>query len=238
MPRETPDIETSSESYARRFSGRAGAYFLEIQDRALRSVLGDCTGRTIADIGGGHGQLTATLLECGGHVSVFGSDSVCFARLRAQFSRPDLSYVVGDLLRLPYADRSVDDVVSVRLISHIADWRSLIAEFCRIARRSVIIDYPSVVSLNVLTPLLFKLKKRIEGNTRTYTSFLERNLAREFGRHGFAVRARDKQFFLPMFLHRALDGAAVTRGVEDMCRMVQLNRLFGSPVILRADRSA
>src|SRR5262245_48521196 len=39
--RETPDVETSSEGYAARFRGGAGAYLLAVQRRGIETILGD-----------------------------------------------------------------------------------------------------------------------------------------------------------------------------------------------------
>ena len=71
--------------------------------------------------------------------------------------------MLGRLYKLPVADRSFDLVIAVRLISHVPEWRRLIAELCRVARQAVVIDYPSKSGLNALTPLLFGMKKSVEG---------------------------------------------------------------------------
>jgi ubiquinone/menaquinone biosynthesis C-methylase UbiE len=234
--REVPDIETSSESYARRFAGPAGAYFLAVQQQTIEAVLEPSAGRTILDVGGGHGQLTAMLLERGWKVTILASDAGCYDRLKTRFDHPELQLVTGNLLNLPFADNSFDFIISVRLISHIEAWPQLITEFCRVARSAVVIDYPSVVSLNALTPLLFRLKKGVEGNTRTYTSFQSRQLADEFKRCGFYLSQQRNQFFLPMFLHRAFKGHVLLQWLEKLCNRIGLTRWLGSPVILRADR--
>jgi hypothetical protein len=80
--RECPDVVTSSEDYARRFSGRAGEYFLQVQDRAVQQALAHKPGRTVLDVGGGHGQVASGLASAGYEVTVLGSDNVCFDRLR------------------------------------------------------------------------------------------------------------------------------------------------------------
>ncbi len=61
--RETPDIETASDSYAQRFAGAAGRYLLAEQDAAIRAVLADWRGGTVLDVGGGHGQLVRRYCE-------------------------------------------------------------------------------------------------------------------------------------------------------------------------------
>ena len=109
---------------------------------------------------------------------------------------------------------------------------------CRVARRAVIVDYPTGQSLNCITPALFGAKKRIEGNTRTYTLFPHRTLAGAFAAHGFRRTALDKQFFLPMVLHRLLKSPPLSRLAEFPFRVLGLTALLGSPAIARFERSA
>ena len=58
-------------------------------------------------------------------------------------------------------------------------------ELCRVAERMVILDYPDIRSFNMLYSLLFRLKKRVEGNTRSYILFNRRQIATAFAAHGF-----------------------------------------------------
>ena len=234
--RECPDIETSSDDYARRFAGAAGEYFLDVQARGFEYLMHGLSSSKVLDVGGGHGQLVASFLRCNCDHTIFGSEDSTHTRIRTRFADAGIEYATGDLLHLPYPDRSFDVVVAVRLVSHIEAWRELLAEFCRVARHSVIIDYPSWRSLNALAPLLFRLKKNIEKNTRLYTSFFPSRLARELRRHGFNVSDSYGQFILPMFVHRAMSGARWLQICERASRDVGLTSLFGSPVLLRADR--
>jgi 2-polyprenyl-3-methyl-5-hydroxy-6-metoxy-1,4-benzoquinol methylase len=233
---ETPDIETSSANYARRFSGSAGRYLLETQQRAIEAALAGLRPGRALDVGGGHGQLVDVLRGSGWHITVHGTDGACERNLRDLHGKRDCDYVQGDLFALPVADRSYDLAIAVRLISHVVDWRRLVGELCRAADRSVVIDYPSVMALNALTPLLFGLKKSLEGNTRTYTSFSTGELLKEFERHGFRYARQKKQFFLPMVVHRIGKGRAPFRAAEAVSRAVGLTALAGSPAILRVDR--
>jgi ubiquinone/menaquinone biosynthesis C-methylase UbiE len=233
---ETPDIETSSADYARRFAGPAGKYLLDVQTRSvLRAVAGLAPG-TVLDVGGGHGQLVEPLRERGWKVTVHGTDAQCEQNLRTLHGRKDCAFVRGDLFALPVPDRSFDLVIAVRLISHVQDWPRLLGQMCRVARQSVVVDYPSKLAANALTPLLFGLKKSLEGNTRTYTSFSKRELTDELARHGFQYIRQVKQFFMPMVVHRVGKGSAPLRAAEGAFRLTGLTAMAGSPVILRADR--
>jgi ubiquinone/menaquinone biosynthesis C-methylase UbiE len=232
--RETPDVETASEDYARRFAGAAGLYLLAEQERAVRAALPGWHGGSVLDVGGGHAQLLPLFTELGGRVLVFGSEEQSLARAQQEF--PGCRVATGDLLELPFADRSFDLVVAVRLISHIRQWRTLVTELCRVADRSVLIDYPRVAGFNALTPLMFPLKKRIEGNTRYYRNFHDREVDEAFAAAGFVPKSREAQFLLPMVLHRRLAAPAVLRQLERLSRSLRLTQVFGSPVVLRADR--
>jgi SAM-dependent methyltransferase len=234
---ETPDIETSSENYASRFRGPAGTYMLDVQEKSVLDLLRDgrpLVGRTVLDVGGGHGQLAGPIAGLGCAVSVVGSDESCAARLRIGPNADKIAFVTGNLLDLPFEDRAFDTLVSVRLISHIDDWPRLVAELCRVADKSIIIDYPTWRSINALSLLTFPLKKAIEKNTRTYTTFWDGAIRKAFAQHGFRAVATRNQFVMPMALHRASKGAL--KPVEEMLRTTGVTRLIGNPVIIKLDR--
>lgn len=234
-----PDIETASDNYAARFAGPAGRYFLDVQERGVASLLDGAsllegTGappHSAVDVGGGHGQLAGPLAQLGFDVTVVGSDARCSRRIGD--STDHVAFVESNLLRMPFANRQFDIAVSVRLISHIEDWSGLIAELCRVARRSVIIDYPTYASLNALSPLTLGLKRRIEKNTRTYRTFFGLTINRAFARHGFRRARTFHQFALPMGLHRAVPAL---RHVEEGSRKLGLTGLIGNPILARFDR--
>lgn len=231
-----PDLETSSEAYAARFAGRAGAWMLGVQERALLRLLAPWRAATILDVGGGHGQVTGALIERGDEVTVLGSDPRCQQRIAPLVDSGRCRFVTGDLLDLPYPDRAFDVVISLRLLPHVEAWPRLVAELARVARDAVIVDYPTTRSLNCLTPVLFGAKRRVEGNTRPYRLFREAELLEAFAAHGFARRGRDAQFFWPMVLHRLVDRPALSRTLEGPCRLSGLTAWLGSPVIARFAR--
>lgn len=233
-----PDVETSGPDYAARFRGAAGRYLLDVQTRTVATALRGLRPGTLLELGGGHGQLVDALSAWGWDVTVHGSDAACEANLRQLHERRSGRFLLGDLAALPVADRSFDVVLSVRLLSHAADWRGLVGQMCRIARRAVVFDYPSTGALNALTPLLFRVKRSLEGNTRTYASFARADVRSVCAMHGFAESCVVKQFVLPMVVHRLGHANAVLRGVESAARATGLTALAGSPVIYRADRRA
>jgi ubiquinone/menaquinone biosynthesis C-methylase UbiE len=188
----------------------------------------------VLDVGGGHAQLTPLLKALSREVVVLGSDARSLERIRRDF--PDCATATGDLLDLPFEPRSFDLVIAVRLLPHVQNWTRLLAELCRVARSTVIVDYPRTTGFNRLTPLLFPVKKRLEGNTRTYRNFRDAELDEVLRLCGFEPRAREAQFLLPMVVHRRANGLAPLRAIEHAAKLMRVTRSLGSPVILRADR--
>lgn len=235
---ERPDIETSSAAYASRFMGNAGRYLLDTQTRTVLRALEGLSPGSALDVGGGHGQLVDPLTRQGWKVTVQGTDAACERNLRELHGKKSCAFMHSSLFNLPAADRSFDLVIAVRLLPHVADWPRLLMEMCRVARHAVVVDYPSKSGLNALTPLLFGLKKSLEGNTRTYESFSRPQLETEFGKHGFRFKREVKQFFMPMVVHRVGKGAPPLRWAESAFRITGLTALAGSPIIFRVDRAS
>lgn len=228
---ETDDIETSSEAYAARFATPVGQWMLSVQEQIVRRLLADKPGATILDVGGGHGQLAVPLAEAGYKVTVLGSDDTCRTRIQPVLDKGLARFVVGNVIALPFKDRSFDVAMSFRLIPHCDSWRRLIKELCRVASERVIVDYPTTQSLNAISPLLFAAKKRVETNTRPYTLFPHNEVQDPFTRYGFRRQARVGEFFLPMVLHRMLNAPGFSKASEAFARALGLTRIWGSPVI-------
>jgi len=236
---EDADIATSSEDYARRFTGAVGRWFVETQARITLGLLSTLpVGSSILDVGGGHAQITPPLLEEGYEVTVVGSDPACAVRLQPWLANGRCKFEVADLRALPYPDHSFDAVVCLRLLPHSVDWTALIGELCRVASRSVLLDYPSMRSVNIIAERFFEVKKGIELNTRRFLTFSPHQVRAAFADRGFVVRAEQPQFLLPMVLHRVANKSLLSRAAEVPGRWLGLTRRFGSPVIVRADRRA
>jgi 2-polyprenyl-3-methyl-5-hydroxy-6-metoxy-1,4-benzoquinol methylase len=233
---EEADVETSSEAYARRFSGAVGAWFIAVQAEATLDLLRPFARARIVDVGGGHGQLAAPLAAAGHEVTVVGSTQACGARVQPLVVGGQVRFQAADLLRLPFAARAFDVALAFRLLPHVARWRELVAELCRVASRAVIVDYPTRRSVNAVAAPLFEVKKTVEGDTRRFAVFADAEVEAAFAGHGFRVAGRRPQFAVPMALHRALGMAAVSRGLERVARAGGVTSRLGSPVIVRADR--
>jgi 2-polyprenyl-3-methyl-5-hydroxy-6-metoxy-1,4-benzoquinol methylase len=213
-----------------------GAWFLEVQARITRDLLRPWPRATVLDVGGGHGQLLGPLLDAGHDVTVYGSAESCRGLIEARLDGARARFQSGDLLRAPWPAASFDVVVAYRLLPHVAAWRDLLAEMCRLARRAVLVDYPTRRSVNAAAGALFAAKQTVEGDTRPFAVFRDADIASALAAHGFRPTARRPEFFFPMALHRAMRAAPVSRALEAGARALALDRALGSPVILRAER--
>ena len=234
--KETSDIETSSEGYAQRFSGKIGEYFLDVQTCISLDFLKSYPEAKILDVGGGHAQITAPLVHKGFNVTVTGSADICRNRLDRFLPTDSFTYYTCDILNLPFNDNEFDVVMAFRLLPHVEQWKNLISELCRVSRSMVIVDYPDIRSFNFLYKMLFNIKKAVEVNTRPFRLFNRREVAKEFVRHGFNEPIYKPEFFCPMVIHRVLKSVLLSRSLEWIFHWLGLTYFFGSPVILKVTR--
>ncbi len=235
--KEDADLHSASAEYAARFSGPAGKWLLGVQERIVLSRLKACSNCKILDVGGGHGQIAQPLVSHGYSVRVFGSSVDALTQVRELNQKGRCEVDSGDILNIPYPERHYDVVTCFRLVPHSIDWKNLVGELCRVAKRTVIIDYPVRHSVNALTPLLFGAKKGFEGNTRHFLLFSDNEINEVFVENGFRCVSLTKQFFFPMVIHRALKSPTFSSFIEWFPRVVGLTHLWGSPVIAEFERA-
>lgn len=233
---ENADIETASDDYATRFAGDVGSYFLKIQIDKVLKIVKRYNSPSILDVGGGHAQLAIPLIKSGFNVTVTGSDGSCEQQLKREFDAGEYAYQTCDMLQLPYEDNSFDLVLAFRLIPHVDRWQQLIGELSRVAKRAIIVDYPDIRSSNILNALFFRLKKSMEGNTRPFGLFSRNQIRSQFEKYQCSAVQFDPEFFLPMVVHRKIGSAAFSEISEKVCRKTGLTKIFGSPVIVHAQK--
>jgi len=231
---ETADRETSSDGYAARFAGPVGEWMLGVQESVALSWIRESAPASILDVGGGHGQLAIPLARAGFPVTVLGSNPACAKRIEKEVQANKIKFLTGNVIALPFPDKSFDVVISVRLLPHCIRWPELVKELCRVAQKSVIVDYPVE---SKLASVLFSVKKKLEGNTRSWLSFRHEVLRAEFEKNGYKLKHRTGQFFLPMVLHRTLKCRKLSRFLEGICRSLGLTRRWGSPVLMEMGRN-
>jgi ubiquinone/menaquinone biosynthesis C-methylase UbiE len=238
---------------ALRFSGPIGTLIAEDQERVLADFLGDVRGLQVLDVGTGTGRAALSLASRGARVRGIDASShmLAVARRRADAAALDIEFTTGDAHDLPFADRSMDAAVSLRVLMHAPGWERCLAELCRVTRSRIVVDFPAAVSIAAAQPVLRRARSRLrrreddragqQGTPRTdleaYRVFTLRRVREALAANGFAVRRVHRQFALPIALHKAIGARAFTRGVEGMLRAVGLVRLFGSPVTVLAERA-
>ncbi len=236
---EIADQETSSELYASRFSGGIGTFFLEIQETIVSKMISLTQQRTpsVLEVGGGHGQLLNAYQKSAAKVTIIGSDDFCKKRIQHAIDVGDVSYITAPLNQLPFPDKTFDIVVSIRLLTHAHDWQRLVKEICRVSNHSVIIDYPSRFSFNILYTLLYPLKKASEKTTRPFVVFSDSEIKNTFAAEGFIVKQRTPQFLIPMVIYRKLKSPLIASVFEKIFRTLYLTQFFGSPTLICFSRS-
>ncbi|MDY7022984.1 MAG: methyltransferase domain-containing protein, partial [Cyanobacteriota bacterium] len=158
---------------------------------------------------------------------------ICQERIQPWVNSNRCTFQVGNVLNLPYSDNTFDVVVSYRFLAHVNQWQKFLSELARVAKRAIIIDYPTVHSVNAIAPYLFSFKKRVEGNTRVFTCYQEAELHNFLNRLGLQLSERYPQFFFPMVLHRILKSPNLSSTLEQSMRSLKLTQFWGSPVIAK-----
>lgn len=227
----TPDIESSTDQYAQRFSGAAGNWLLNTQVSVTREHLLALKADTILDVGGGHAQNIELVEGLGIRTTVTGSDISCRKRVDRISQSDGTNFVLGSLLQLPFADRAFPTVISYRIISHMSDWRAFIDELTRVSSEAVILDFAAQRSVNWFSEFAYRLKRGKEGDTRRFNVLSENKVDAAFFKNNFVRTKRTPQFFLPMAIHRALNSPRLSSWLEAISRCFGLSYLFGSPII-------
>lgn len=230
---ETADIHTSTDEYAGRFRGASGAWMLSTQLRLTRKLLAPYPVTEMLDVGGGHGQLANPLSEASWKVTVLGSDESCAHRIQGNIDAGRIRFQVANLIDLPFPDKSFDVVLCFRLLTHCERYPTLVKELCRVARKAVVVDYPTGESVNAIAPMFFGAKKKFEKNTRTWRLFRHAEVRELFAANGFKRSAIKKQFFFPMVVHRMLKAKVASAAAEGVARALGLTAWLGSPAIAR-----
>ena len=228
---ERPDVESSTPAYAARFSGEVGSWMIGIQQRATIGALEKWVNLRVLDVGGGHGQNVAPLVAERAQLTVLGSTDQCQQLIAREIASGQVQFVQGSIIDIPLPDRSVDVCLSYRMLAHLVHWRKHIEELCRVAERAVLVDFPFRRSVNIASAILFRLKRRIERNTRPFTCYSEGQIEEAFALHGFRAFYRYPQYSLPMAMHRTLGSAAISSRLEQALRSAGCTGLIGSPII-------
>jgi ubiquinone/menaquinone biosynthesis C-methylase UbiE len=225
---------------ARRFGGPIGRILLEDQERVLAESLGDVAGRRILDMATGTGRAALALARRGAVVTGVdaSAEMLAVARKRASEAGLSIDFDEGDAHALTYPSQSFDDVVCLRMLMHVPDWRKALSEVCRVSRVRLVIDYPATASLASLQVAWRRLALMMGSRVEAYRAFTADSIARELDRNRFRIVSVHKQFVLPIAVHKAVGSAGFTRGIERGLATAGMLKLAGSPVTIAAERCA
>ena len=223
---------------AMRFSGPIGRLIAETQEREIAEFLAPLAGRRILDVGTGTGRAAIALARRGAVVTGVdaSAEMLDVARRRAREENAEVTFVRGDAHRLDFAERSFDAVVCLRVLMHTPDWRASLGELCRVSGGRVVFDYPSLYSTAAIQAGIRRVTHRFNPAVEAYRVFSPGAVRRVLADAGFQVRGEHRQFVLPIALHKRINSASLTRGVEGAFEKVGLMRLLGSPITVVAER--
>jgi SAM-dependent methyltransferase len=123
-----------------------GAWIGATEYALVRRELAIQPGETLLDVGCGTGWFTRRFAADGLITTGLDSNAEGLSYARAN-SGPDIRWVDGDARRLPFADNSIDCVVSIAALCFIPDEHQAVAEIVRVARRRFAIGWLNRASL-------------------------------------------------------------------------------------------
>lgn len=224
----------------KRFGGPVGRLIAEQQERVLAAFLEPIAGQAMLDVGTGTGRGAIALAARGARVTGVdaSAEMLAVARRRATDAGVEIAFEQGDVHALSYLDRSFDAVICLRVLMHTPDWRRSLGELCRVARHRLVVDYPALMSAAALQSAARHMANAAGASTEAYRVFSDRSVRAILRRNGFEIVRTDRQFVLPIALHKAMGSAAATTQIEGGLRRMGLNWLFGSPVTIVAERTS
>jgi len=225
---------------ALRFGGPIGELLAETQEHVLVDFLMPLDRTHVLDVGTGTGRAAIALAKAGARVTAVdaSSEMLDVARSRAASAGVKITFEPGDAHALPFADRSFDATVSLRVLMHTPGWAQALSELCRVSRSRVVFDYPSARSLAALQALARRLAAALGRQTEAYRVFRPGLIRATLDAHGFRVARAHRQFVLPIAVHKAIGSRGFTEASERTLSVVGLNAAFGSPITIVAERCA
>lgn len=102
-------------------------------------------GRTVLDLASGSGYGSALLARRARHVWALDLDAEAVRDAARNWRRPNLTFLRGDALQLPFQNGSMDLVVAMEILEHLEEQDSLIREAARVcsATGTVLVSTPN-----------------------------------------------------------------------------------------------
>lgn len=223
-----------------RFSGPIGQLIGRTQEQVLAGFLDPLEGRRVLDVGTGTGRAAIGLARRGARVTGVdaSAEMLAVAKRRAHDAGVTVTFLPGDAHGLAFEDRSFDAVICLRVLMHTPDWRTSLAELCRVARDRVVVDYPAFWSAAALQAAARRAAHTLGARVEAYRVFRNSVVVTALEANGFRLTGEHRQFVLPIALHKRLNSEAATERIEKALSRAGLTRVFGSPVTVVAERCA
>jgi len=122
--------------YAEWRASGIGAITEHLQRRLILALVDDVSGRRVLDVGCGDGELAVELSRRGAVVTGIdaSSDMIEAARARARREGTNITFIVGEAARIPFAPEAFDVVVAVTILCFAAEPAPVFREIARILR--------------------------------------------------------------------------------------------------------
>jgi ubiquinone/menaquinone biosynthesis C-methylase UbiE len=137
------------EKYDKWFETPTGALVKNYESELLLDMLRPEQGEIVLDVGCGTGVFTLDILSFGPHVIGLDISRPMVVRAYHKLKEYPFSGIIGDMMRLPFADDSFDKVVSMTAIEFVKDAKRAVKELFRVTKRGGRIV---VTTLNSLSP--------------------------------------------------------------------------------------
>lgn len=221
-----------------RFGGPIGQLIARTQEQVIAGFLDPVEGQTVLDVGTGTGRAAIAVARRGARmIGVDASaEMLAVAARRAHEAAVEVTFLPGDAHALAFGDRSFDAVICLRVLMHTPDWRTSLAELCRVARHRVVFDYPAFGSAAALQAAARHVAHALGARVEAYRVFRRRAVVSALAANGFRLAGEHRQFVLPIALHKRLNSEAATGRIEGALSRVGLTRVCGSPVTVVAER--
>ncbi|MFC1849676.1 glycosyltransferase [candidate division CSSED10-310 bacterium] len=234
----------SQKDFAQNFDGeRFGSFFGKMLSKmeleTFQSIVAQDGSTTILDAGGGTGRLALALANQDVTVTVLDTslEMMSIAREKANITDQSIDLICGTIDNLPFQNQTYEWVVSSRVIMHVTEWQTAIREFCRVASKGLIFDFPPLTAFPALAVPILLFKKIIDPTTtQNYHVIHVPKVIKELQLQGFRVVKLDRRFFMPVGFHRKINKPALSLFLERVFKAVGLTALLGAPVTIWALR--
>ncbi len=222
-----------------RFGGEIGAYFHEHQLRIIRENIPIKPGTRILDLGAGTGRTAIPLRRLGAEVTAadYSWPMLQVARQKSTLQGDKIGFLRVDAHHLPFPDNHFDAVLSFRMLMHVKNWKTTLAEICRVASKRIVVDFPPLCGFAGLAPVVHPFIRHFNKNHQPYRIFTLRSVRRELEENNFEVAFLDRHLVLPFGLHRFIGSVTATRKIEGLLAGIGLKDFFGAPVTIVAERN-